>query len=184
MEAFVAVAIVLLLVAIGAVTWIVIVNIQNGRKRHHRPSSSSTVDYGDVHAGYANLYNLSAQTGITGYIHFDSEGVLSDFFTVGGSGSELTFGSLGGGVYDVSFTVTPATGSTGMSLFGVEKNGTLIPGSVFGSTDNIQNQAGGGVVVDISPGDTLMLRNLSSAISLAELPDDQVNASLIAVRVG
>lgn len=182
MEAFIAVAVCLLIVAIGAMCWILIVNIQNGRKRH-RHSSSSTIDYGDVHAGYANLYNLSAQTGITGYIHFDSEGVLSDFFTVGGSGSELTFGSLGGGIYEVLYSVTPSTGVTGSSAFGIEKNSVLVPGSLFGSSV-ITDQVDGKVLIDISPGETIRLRNLSSEISLAELPDDQVNASLIAVRVG
>lgn len=182
MEAFVAVAIVLLIIAIGGVAAIVIINIRNGQKRHKRPSSSSTIDFGDVHAGYANLYNVSAQTGITGYIHFDSEGPLSDFFTVGGSGSELTFGTLGGGVYEVTYTVTPSTGLTGSSLFGVEKNSVLISGSLFGAA--IPDQAGGTFVVDVSPGETLQVRNLSTAISLAALPDDQVNASLIVVRVG
>jgi hypothetical protein len=182
MEAFVAVAIVLLILAIGAVCWIVITVIQKGQKRHKHRSSSSTIDYGDVHAGYANLYNIGAQTGITGYIHFDSEGVLSDFFTVGGSGSELTFGTLGGGVYEISYTVTPSTGLTGTSLFGVEKNSILIPGSMFGAV--IPGQADGSVLVDISPGETIRVRNLSTMVSLAELPDDQVNASLIAVRIG
>jgi hypothetical protein len=53
---------------------------------------------------------------------------------------------------------------------------------LFGAA--IPAQAGGTFVVDISPGETLKVRNLSTSINLAELADDQVNASLIAVRVG
>jgi hypothetical protein len=184
MQAFVAVAVCLLIVAIAAIAWVLIVNIQNGRKRsRHSTASSSSVDFGDVHAGFANIYNISAQTGITGFIHFDSEGILSDFFTVAGGGSELTFGSMGGGVYQATYSVTPSTGSTGISLFGLELNGTLIGSSIYGGSP-ITDQVIGVTHVNVEPGDTLQLRNLSSSIALAELPGDQVNASLTVARVG
>ena len=184
MDAFVGVAVCLLIIALAAGAAVLIINIQNGRKRQRRStSSSSTIDFGDVHAGFANLYNTSAQTGITGYIAFDSEGIMSDFFTVAAGGTELTFGSLGGGVYEALYTVTPFTGATGTSLFGLDLNGTLLPGSVFGA-DTITDQVNGNTLVSVDPGDKLQLRNLSSMIELAELPDDQVNASLLVTRVG
>lgn len=112
---------------------------------------------------YAYIYNLGAETvPLEGDVTFDSNGVLTPGIThaLGAAGITLT----AAGTYEVTFSVS-GTEPSQMALF---VNGTLVPGTVYGSGAGTQQNTGQAIFV-APAGAVLTVRNhtSSAAVGLA-----------------
>ncbi len=112
---------------------------------------------------YAYIYNLGGQAvPLEGDVTFDSNGVLTPGIThaLGAAGITLTTT----GTYEVTFSVS-GTEPSQIALF---VNGTLVPGSVYGSGAGTQQNTGQAIFV-ASAGAVLTVRNhtSSAAVGLA-----------------
>ena len=112
---------------------------------------------------------------------FDSTGPAVGFTHTPGT-STITVGSAG--VYLVNFSVS----GTEPAQFGLTVNGVPVPATIYGSGAGTQ-QDNGEAIVALGAGDTLTIRNRSSAaaIGLASViggTQANVNASVILNRLG
>jgi len=131
---------------------------------------------------YLYVYNLTGITiPIEANVPFYSSGLgTSDIiFTLGSPNVSFTQG----GIYSVWFSVSGSE----PNQFAIFKNGLLVPGSIYGSGAGTQ-QNNGYVIVSVVPGDTLTLRNHSSAsaVTLASViggTQANSNASMMVVRI-
>jgi len=132
---------------------------------------------------YLYVYNLTAQTiAIEDPIPFDSNGAMSDGFTHAPGAANIEV--VNAGVYKVSFSVS----GTEPSQMAVFRNGTPIPGSIYGSGAGTQETTGQ-VIVSLEAGDMLSVVNHSSAaaVGLASViggTQANVNASISIEQVG
>jgi hypothetical protein len=112
---------------------------------------------------YAYIYNLSEETvQLEADVTFDSNGVLTPGIThaPGATGVTLTTA----GTYEVTFSVS----GTQPSQMAVFVNGTLVPGTVYGSGAGTQQNTGQAIFV-VPAGAVLTVRNhtSSAAVGLA-----------------
>ncbi len=112
---------------------------------------------------YAYIYNVSGETvPLEGDVTFDSNGILTPGIThaLGGAGITL----VTAGAYEVSFSVS-GTEPNQMALF---VNGTLVPGTVYGSGAGTQQNTGQAIFI-APAGAVLTVRNhtSSAAVGLA-----------------
>jgi hypothetical protein len=127
---------------------------------------------------YAYVYNDAAQTvALEAAVTFNSNGVMTAGITHAPGTAGITIGSSGD--YKVTFSVS-ATEVDQMALF---VNGTLVPGTVYGSGAGTQQNTGQ-VIFTIAAGDILTLRNHTSTagIGLAALyggTQTNTNASVV-----
>jgi BclA C-terminal domain/Collagen triple helix repeat (20 copies) len=106
---------------------------------------------------YAYIYNLGGETvPLEGDVTFDSNGVLTPGIThaLGSAGITL----VTAGAYAVSFSVS-GTEPSQMALF---VNGTLVPGTVYGSGAGTQQNTGQAIFI-APAGAVLTLRNHTSS---------------------
>jgi hypothetical protein len=111
-------------------------------------------------AEYAYVYNLIAKTvPIEADVTFSANGLMTPGIThaPGTAGVHLT----NAGDYKVTFSVS-GTEPSQMALF---VNGTLVPGSIYGSGAGTQ-QSTGQVIATFSSGDEITVRNHSSAAAV------------------
>jgi hypothetical protein len=126
---------------------------------------------------YGYIYNVSAQTvAIEAPVIFDSNGPLSGF-THTAPGAAI--GVLSAGMYLIDFSAS----GTQVDQFALTDNGTVVPGTTYGSGAGTQ-QNNGQVIVNLGAGDVLNLVNHSSAsaIGLATSiggTQANVNASIV-----
>ena len=86
---------------------------------------------------YAYIYNVSAANVLVeADVTFDSNGVLTSGFTHTAGTAPITVVSTG--VYEVTFSVS----GTEASQFGLFVNGTLVPGTIYGSAAATQQNDG------------------------------------------
>lgn len=114
-------------------------------------------------ATYAYVYNLAAQTvPLEGSVTFDMGGVLSPGITHAPGDAGITLTSAG--AYAITFSAS-GTESNQMALF---LNGSVVPGTIYGSGAGTQQNTGQGIAM-AGAGDVLTLRNhtSSAAIGLA-----------------
>jgi hypothetical protein len=112
---------------------------------------------------YAYVYNLGEETvPLEADISFDSNGVLTPGIThaLGAAGITL----VSAGAYEVTFSVS-GTEPSQMALF---VNGTLVPGTVYGSGAGTQQSTGQAIFI-VPAGAILTVRNhtSSAAVGLA-----------------
>ncbi len=125
---------------------------------------------------YGYVYNVAAQTvAIESPVIFDSNGPLAGFTHTAPSPG---IGVVSAGAYLVDFSAS----GTQVDQFALADNGTVIPGTTYGSGAGTQ-QNDGQVIVNLAAGDVLTLVNHSSAaaIGLASLiggTQANVNASV------
>jgi hypothetical protein len=123
------------------------------------------------------VYNLSAQiVGIESDITFDTNGPLSGFTHTAGTSTIIV--SLTG-TYLLDFSVSGVE----PGQFSLMDNGLAVAGTTYGSGAGTQ-QDNGQVIVHLTTGDVLTLRNHSSATAvalqtLAGGTQTNVNASLL-----
>ena len=126
---------------------------------------------------YGYVYNVSAQTvAIEAPVIFDSNGPLSGFTH---TAPTAAIGVLSAGTYLIDFSAS----GTQADQFALTDNGTVIPGTTYGSGAGTQ-QNNGQVIVNLAAGDVLTLINHSSAaaIGLATTiggTQANVNASIV-----
>ena len=112
---------------------------------------------------YAYVYNLGGETvPLEADVSFDSNGVLTPGIThaLGAAGITL----VSAGAYEVTFSVS-GTEPSQMALF---VNGTLVPGTVYGSGAGTQQNTGQAIFI-VPAGAILTVRNhtSSAAVGLA-----------------
>lgn len=126
---------------------------------------------------YGYVYNVSAQTvAIEAPVIFDSNGPLSGFTH---TAATAAIGVQSAGMYLIDFSAS----GTQADQFALTDNGTVIPGTTYGSGAGTQ-QNNGQVIVNLAAGDVLTLVNHSSAaaIGLATTiggTQANVNASIV-----
>jgi hypothetical protein len=108
----------------------------------------------------AYIYNLSPQSvGVEEDVIFDSTGLITSGFLHIGPSQNIQI--LNTGIYQATFSISGST-SNQFALF---LNGTLIPGSIYGSGDTTQQNTG--VVIFVATaGDILTVRNHTSALGV------------------
>jgi hypothetical protein len=132
---------------------------------------------------YAYIYNTSVETvGVESDVIFDSNGLLTSGFTHTASTAAVTVVSAG--VYKVTFSVS----GTETSQFGLFVNGTLVPGTIYGSGAGTQ-QNDGQAIFSIAAGGLLTLRNhtSSAAVGLPTIGGGTLantNASVLIEKLG
>jgi hypothetical protein len=112
---------------------------------------------------YAYVYNLGGETvPLEADVTFDSNGVLTPGITHAPGAAGITLTTAG--TYDVTFSVS-GTEPSQMALF---VNGTLVPGTVYGSGAGTQQNTGQAIFV-APAGAVLTIRNhtSSAAVGLA-----------------
>jgi hypothetical protein len=112
---------------------------------------------------YAYIYNLGGETvPLEADVTFDSNGVLTPDITHAPGGAGITLTTAG--TYEVTFSVS-GTEPSQMALF---VNGTLVPGTVYGSGAGTQQNTGQAILV-APAGAVLTVRNhtSSAAVGLA-----------------
>jgi hypothetical protein len=147
-------------------------------------ATGSTGSTGAVGAAqYAYVYNLAAGVvAIEADVPFSQNGPLVGFTHVASTAGVT---ATAAGVYLIDFSVS----GTEPGQFALMLNGSsVVPGSTYGSGAGTQ-QDNGQVVVSLSAGDVVTLRNHSSAAAvtlqtLAGGTQTNVNASLIIQQVG
>jgi hypothetical protein len=92
-------------------------------------------------------------------VTFDSDGVLTSGITHASGSAAIVL--VNSGVYKITFSVS-GTEPNQMALF---VNGTLVPGTVYGSGAGTQQNTGLAIVA-IGAGDALTLRNHTSAAAV------------------
>jgi hypothetical protein len=112
---------------------------------------------------YAYIYNLGLETvAVEADIAFDSNGVMTPGIshTPGNAG----IGIVEAGTYEVTFSVS----GTEPSQIAIFLNGTLVPGTIYGSGAGTQQNTGQALVV-VPAGAVLTIRNhtSSAAVGLA-----------------
>jgi hypothetical protein len=132
---------------------------------------------------YAYIYNVSAgNVLVEADVPFDSNGVLTSGFTHTVGTAPITVVSAG--VYKVTFSVS----GTEASQFALFVNGTLVPGTIYGSAAATQ-QNDGQAIFTIAAGGLLTLRYHTSAAAVG-LPTigggalANTNASLVIEMLG
>ncbi|HEY5173816.1 MAG TPA: hypothetical protein VIK54_18975, partial [Acidimicrobiia bacterium] len=131
---------------------------------------------------YAYIYNLTPRiVAIEGDVIFDSNGPLVGFTHTAGT-STLSVTAAGTYLVDLSASATEP------SQFALTVNGVAVPQATYGSGAGTQ-QDGGQVILNLSAGAVLTLRNHSSAsaVTLATLiggTQANVNASLVVEKLG
>ncbi|MEO7272471.1 MAG: collagen-like protein, partial [Vicinamibacterales bacterium] len=129
-------------------------------------------------AEFGYVYNLGAQVvPIEADITFDSNGLVTD--GVSHSPGSSTTVITNAGVYEIGFSVSGVE----PNQFAIFINGTSVDASIHGSGAGTQ-QNNGHVLVVLSAGDVITLRNHSSAAAvtlqtLAGGTQNNVNASLL-----
>ena len=109
---------------------------------------------------YAYVYNLAEQSvPLEAPVTFDSNGVMTSGITHAPGGSGITL--VNAGVYQVTFSLS-GTGANQIALF---DNGTVVPGTVYGSGSGTQQNAGQ-VILAVSAGDVLSVRNATSTAAI------------------
>ncbi len=132
---------------------------------------------GALSSAYAYIYNQSAQiVPIEADVAFDSNGVISGFVHAQLNSAVITSNT---GVYDISWIVACVQ----PNQFALFVNGGPVAGGVFGSGPGTQ-QNNGEVIVVLSAGDVLTLRNHSSISMVMLQPlaggtQSNVNAAMI-----
>jgi hypothetical protein len=133
---------------------------------------------------YGYVYNTSGQTvAIGGAITFDSSGVLAGIVHAPGS---ATITIVNAGTYEVTFSVS----STGEPYqVGMHIDGTLVPGSDYGTAAATGGESAGQAIVTVAAGSTLTIVNDASAaaFSLAATiggTQTTTNASVMITEVG
>ena len=132
---------------------------------------------------YAYIYNVGAGTvAIEADVPLDTNGAMTSGIThaVGTPGVTL----VASGTYKVTFSVT-AVGLSQVALF---VNGTLVPGTIYGSGAGTQ-QNNGQAIFTTTANDVLTIRNhtTAAAIGLQTLAGGSqatVNASLVIEKLG
>jgi hypothetical protein len=112
---------------------------------------------------YAFIYNLAGETvALEADVSFDSNGVLTPGITHAPGATGVTLATAG--AYEVTFSVS-GTEPSQMALF---INGTLVPGTVYGSGAGTQQDTGQAIFV-APAGAVLTVRNhtSSAAVGLA-----------------
>jgi len=132
---------------------------------------------------YAYIYNVgAANVLVEADVAFDTNGVLTSGFTHSLGTAPVTVVSTG--VYKVTFSVS----GTEASQFALFVNGTLVPGTIYGSAAATQ-QNDGQAIFSIAAGALLTLRNHTSAAAVG-LPTigggalANTNASLVIEKLG
>jgi hypothetical protein len=129
-------------------------------------------------AQYAYVYNLTPQTvAEEAPVTFDSNGVMTAGITHATGAAGITL--VTAGTYEVSFSVS-GTEPNQMALF---DNGTIVPGTVYGSGAGTQQNSGQAIIA-AGAGDVLTVRNAtsSSAVGLATVVGgtrENTNASVM-----
>lgn len=143
-------------------------------------ASGTVIGVGGVSGLY--VYNLSDQSvAVEGDITFDTNGFISPGFAhTPGSPSILVTAA---GVIQLDFSVS----GTEPNQFSVFQNGTLVPGTIYGSGAGTQ-QNFGQVIFTVNAGDTLTIRNHSSVASVGLATpiggtQASVNASVAILRL-
>jgi hypothetical protein len=132
---------------------------------------------------YAYIYNTSVETvAIEADVTLDSNGVLTSGFTHTAGLAPITV--VGAGVYKVTFSAS----GTETSQFALFVNGTLVPGTIYGSGAGTQ-QNDGQAIFSIAAGGLLTLRNhtSSAAVGLPTIGGGtlaNVNASVLIEKLG
>lgn len=132
---------------------------------------------------YAYIYNTSVETvAVEGDVTLDSNGVLTSGFTHTVGLAPITV--VGAGVYKVTFSVS----GTETSQFALFVNGTLVPGTIYGSGAGTQ-QNNGQAIFSIAAGGLLTLRNhtSSAAVGLPTIGGGTLantNASVLIEKLG
>jgi hypothetical protein len=136
----------------------------------------------DAPAQYAYIFNVAAEVvTIEADLSFDSNGIVTSGFTHTPGTTAITVGATGR--YEVHFAIS-AVEPNQFTLF---VNGAAVPGATYGSGAGTQ-QNSGQVVVALSAGDVLTVRNHSSASAvtlqtLAGGTQTNVNASVLIQRL-
>ena len=136
---------------------------------------TATPDYGYV-------YNLSGQTvAVEGDVTFDTNGPLNGFAHTPGT---AVITALDSGTYLINFSVS----SVEASQFAVTLNGTPLPDAIFGA-DTGTSQRTGQVIVSLSAGDVITIRNHTSLTGVTFGTTDggtatDVNASVVVDQLG
>jgi hypothetical protein len=132
---------------------------------------------------YAYIYNVSVENVLVeADVIFDSNGVLTSGFTHTPGTAPITVVSTG--VYKVTFSVS-GTEASQMALF---VNGTLVPGTIYGSGAATQQNAGQAIFTVLAGG-LLTLRNHTSnaAVGLPTIGGGTLantNASVVIEKLG
>ncbi|WP_412177882.1 BclA C-terminal domain-containing protein, partial [Sporosarcina sp. YIM B06819] len=127
---------------------------------------------------FGYIYNLTARTvAIEEDVIFDSNGIITPGITHSLGSTEIVVTTSGN--YEVTFSVS----GTEPNQFALFLNGAIIAGTVYGSGAGTQ-QNNGQVIITMSAGDVLTLRNHSSsaAVTLASTiggTQENVNASIV-----
>jgi hypothetical protein len=132
---------------------------------------------------YAYVYNVGAEVvPIEADIGFDTNGILTPGINhaPGAAGIQI----VAAGTYEVTFSVSGVEPSQ-MGLF---LNGSVVPGTVYGSGAGTQQDTGQAIFA-VAAGDVLTLRNHSSsaAVTLQTLAggtQTSVNASVVIEKLG
>ncbi len=112
---------------------------------------------------YAYIYNLGLETvAVEAAVNFDSNGLMTPGITHAPGNAGI--GIVEAGTYEVTFSVS-ATEPSQIAIF---LNGTLVPGTIYGSGAGTQQNTGQAIFV-VSSGAVLTIRNhtSSAAIGLA-----------------
>ena len=130
-------------------------------------------------AEYAFIFNNNGQTiPVRENVVFDSIGVITSGITYVVGTDVITVNTPGD--YEIIFTVT----TNEPSQFAVFRNGSLVDGSLYGSSSSGEQQNSGQFIVTLDAGDRLVLRKWISS-STVTLPiftggtQDIINASII-----
>lgn len=151
-------------------------------------ASHSSSDFDDSHhrlfaPRFLYLYNLGAQTGITGSISFDQQGYSSPGFIHALNTPNFTLAEKERGVYTLSYMVQPATGAAPANQFGIYVNDALVQGTVYGMS-TFGTSVPMNATLRLYAGDVVSLRNVTgSSVNLAAGINQQVNAFLTVVKV-
>ena len=135
------------------------------------------------HSQYAYVYNLGATTiPIEADVPFDTNGLLTDGITHAPGSTHVSI--VNAGDYKVTFSVSGVEPNQ-MGLF---LDGTLVPGTIYGSGAGTQQNTGQAIFT-VGAGSALTLRNHSSSAavglqSLAGGTQANVNASLTIEQLG
>jgi hypothetical protein len=111
-------------------------------------------------AQYGYVYNVAAQSvPLEGDVSFDTNGVMTAGIThvTGAAGVAL----VNAGTYQVTFSVS----ATGLSQMAVFVNGSVVPGSTYGSGAGTQQNTGQ-VIVTVAAGAVVTIRNHTTAAAV------------------
>jgi hypothetical protein len=131
-------------------------------------------------AEYAYIYNVGPETVAVGAdISFDTNGAGALTAGIAHTAGSTVINLLTAGTYKVAFSVSGVEPSQ-MALF---LNGSLVPGTVYGSGAGTQQNTGQAIFT-VGAGDVLAVRNYSSAAAvtlqtLAGGTQTNVNASVV-----